>query len=286
MLVGRLADKRRSPLKEGHNPKTGVAMAYDYLIIGAGISGVAAAFELALLGSVVLIEAETAPGYHSTGRSAALYTPNYGGATVRHLNQASSAFFTDPPDGFCDGPLLTPRGSLIVAAPNEEDELVPILNLSSSSDDIVMITAARALEFAPLLRPERVAAATYEKGVMDMDVAALHQGFLRGLKQRGGVLICGKPVERLDRLDRDWRAVVGDLIVDGRVVVNAAGAWAGQIGEIAGAAPIGLVPKRRTGIIVDAPSSINVNTMPAIDYVGSDAYVNGQVGSILAFDWK
>jgi len=99
LSVGRSADKRQPPLKEGHNPKTGVAMKYDYLIVGAGIYGAAAAYELAQYGSVVLIEAETMPGYQCTGRSAALYTPNYGGATVRHLNQASSAFFTDPPDG-------------------------------------------------------------------------------------------------------------------------------------------------------------------------------------------
>jgi D-arginine dehydrogenase len=282
MLVSRSADKRQPPLKEGHNQKIGVAMKYDYLIIGAGISGAAAAYELAPCGSVVLIEAETTPGYHRTGRSAALYTPNYGDATVRHLNQASSGFFTDPPDGFCDGPLLTPRGSLTVAAAGEKDELTPLLNLSNSSDDIVEITADRALELAPLLRPERVAAAAYERGVMDMDVAALHQGYLRGLKQRGGVLICGKPVEGLDRPDEDWRAVAGDLTVSGRVVVNAAGAWAGQIGQMAGAAAIGLVPKRRTGIIVDAPSSINVSTMPAIDYVGSDAYFKPDAGRIMA----
>lgn len=255
---------------------------YDYLVIGAGISGAAAAYELAHSGSVALIEAETTPGYHSTGRSAALYTPNYGSATVRRVNQASSAFFTNPPVGFCDRPLLTPRGSLVIAAPGEEDRLKSILDLSGSVGLIEKITADRALELAPLLRPERVAAAAYEKGVKDIDVAALHQGYLRGVKRRGGTVVCGNRVEGLDRSGTGWRAVAGENVMAGRVIVNAAGAWAGQIGEMAGASPIGLVPKRRTAIIVDPPPGTIVDAMPVVDYVASDAYLKPEAGRIMA----
>jgi D-arginine dehydrogenase len=257
-------------------------MECDFLIIGAGISGAAAAYELAQLGSATLIEAETTPGYHSTGRSAALYTPNYGGAIVRRINHASGAFLKTPPTGFCEHPLLTPRGSLTVAAPGEEDGLTPILNRSGSGGEVETVAAARALELAPLLRPERVAAAAYEKGVMDIDVATLHQGYLRGFTLRGGHLICGKRVESLDRLNGHWRAIAGDNILSGRVIVNTAGAWAGQVGEMAGAAPIGLVPKRRTAIIVDPPSAMNIDAMPAIDYVGSDSYLKPDAGRIMA----
>ena len=96
-------------------------MNYDYLVIGAGISGAAAAHELAASGTVALIEAEAMPGYHSTGRSAALFTPNYGSATVRLINKTSQAFFLEPPADFCEGPLLTRRGMLTVAAPGEEE---------------------------------------------------------------------------------------------------------------------------------------------------------------------
>ena len=255
---------------------------YDYLVIGAGISGAAAAYELAQYGSVALIEAETAPGYHSTGRSAALYTPNYGSATVRRVNQVSSAFFTDPPAGFCDRPLLTPRGLLVIAGPGEEDRLTPILDLSGAGGAIEKVTASRALELAPVLRPERVAAAAYEKGVMDIDVAALHQGYLRGVKRRGGFVICGNRVQRLDRSGNYWQAVAGGAVMSGRVIVNAAGAWAGQIGEMAGATPIGLVPKRRTAIIVDPPPATNVDAMPVIDFVAGDAYLKPDADRIMA----
>lgn len=257
-------------------------MDYDYLVIGAGISGAAAAFELAASGTVALIEAESIPGYHSTGRSAALFTPNYGGATVRLINKASQAFFRDPPADFCDGPLLTPRGMLTVAAPGEEDLLAPILDLSTAGYEIQKLDAAQTLSLAPVLRPERVAAATYEGGVMDIDVASLHQGFLRGVRRRDGLVLSGKRITSLKRRDGLWTASAGDFSVSGRVVVNAAGAWAEQIGAMAGAKPIGLVPKRRTAIIVDAPAGLDIARMPAIDFVAGDAYLKPDAGRIMA----
>ncbi|RUZ74057.1 FAD-binding oxidoreductase [Mesorhizobium sp. M7A.F.Ca.US.006.01.1.1] len=174
-------------------------MDYDYLVIGAGISGSAAAYELAAFGTVALIEAESTPGYHSTGRSAALFTPNYGVATVRRINKTSQAFFLNPPDEFCDRPLLTQRGMLTVAAPGEEDLLAPILDLSTDGYEIRKLDAAGTLSLAPLLRRERVAASAFESDVMDIDVASLHQGFLRGIRRRGGLVLSGKRITKLDR---------------------------------------------------------------------------------------
>ena len=133
-------------------------MKYDYVIIGAGISGAAAAYELSGHGSVALLEAETAPGYHSTGRSAALYTRNFGGPVVRSINQASYDFFAHPRADFCDRALLTPRGLLTVAMPSEERLLVPILAQSDKHAEIEELTAGQACEMAPLLRPDSVAA--------------------------------------------------------------------------------------------------------------------------------
>ena len=267
---------------KGRNPNGGVTMTYDYLIVGAGISGAAAAYELAPHGSVALVEAESAPGYHSTGRSAALYTPNYGGATVRRINRASGAFLKNPPSGFCEYPLLSARGSLTIAAPGQENQLKEILKHARVGAAIELITADEAMELSPLLRPERVAAATYEQGVMDIDVASLHQGYLRGLRRRGGEVLCGSRVEALRRHDGYWQAMTRNEVVAGRVLVNAAGAWAGQIGDMANAASIGLIPKRRTAILVDAPLGMDVAGMPAVDYVGSDSYLKPDAGKIMA----
>jgi D-arginine dehydrogenase len=255
---------------------------YDYVIVGAGISGASAAYELAPHGKVLLIEAESAPGYHSTGRSAALFTRNYGNPVVRKINQASHGFFLHPPAGFCERPLLTPRGSLTVAAPGHVSGLDAILALSTPGHEITKITAAQTLERVPLLRPDRVACAAYEPGVTDIDVAGLHQGFLRGFKQRGGTLLCGTRVERLERVGGGWRIMAGESVIAARIIVNAAGAWAEKLGALAGATPVGLVPKRRTAIVVDAPPGMETATMPAVDFVGSDAYLKPDAGRIMA----
>ena len=257
-------------------------MDYDYLVIGAGISGAAAAYELAASGTVALMEAESMPGYHSTGRSAALFTPNYGGEAVRLISKASQAFLLDPPPGFCDGPLLTSRGMLTVAAPGEEDLLGPILDMSTKGYEIQKLSAAGTLSLAPLLRPERVAASAYERGVMDIDVASLHQGFLRGIRRRGGLVLTGKRITRLDRSKGLWTASAGEFSVSGRIVVNAAGAWAEEIGSMAGANPIGLVPRSRTAMIVDVPAEMNIAAMPAVDYVAGDFYIKPDGGRIMA----
>jgi D-arginine dehydrogenase len=178
--------------------------------------------------------------------------------------------------------LLSPRGCLTVAAPGQEDGIAATLALSGSDSVIERITAAHALELAPLLRPERVAAAAIEHGVTDIDVASLHQGYLRGFARRGGIVVLDHRIERLDRRDGLWHATASAATIAGRVLVNAAGAWAGQIGAMAGATDIGLVPKRRTGIIVDAPQGAAIGAMPAVDFAGCDAYLKPEAGRLMA----
>lgn len=255
---------------------------YDYLIVGAGISGAGAAYELALHGKVLLLEAEDMPGYHSTGRSAALFTRNYGNPVVRRINQASQPFFLNPPPGFCAGPLLAPRGLLTIAGPGNEAGLDAILDLSTSGNEIARVTAARACALAPLLRPERVAGAAYEAGVTDIDVASLHQAYLRGFRKRGGVLACAERIERLERVQGVWRAASAQTVHTGKVIVNAAGAWAGHIGDLAGAKSIAIIPRRRTAILVDAPPDLKIAQMPAVDFIGSQAYLKPDAGRIMA----
>ena len=98
----------------------------DYLIVGAGIAGASVGYEMANQGSVVVLEREDQPGYHSTGRSAALYTENYGPKVIRSLSIASGPFFHHPPEGFSEVPLLHDLGLLFVARKDQRgafDEL-------------------------------------------------------------------------------------------------------------------------------------------------------------------
>ncbi|NIA72256.1 FAD-binding oxidoreductase [Pelagibius litoralis] len=255
---------------------------YDYAVIGAGMAGASVAFELAETGSVALIEAEARPGYHSTGRSAALFTPNYGNTIVRRINAHSVPFFLDPPPGFAEHPLLTQRGLLTVAAPGDEAGLDAILALASDQAPVHRLPAPEALALAPLLRPEKVAAAVFEPGVMDIDVDALHQGYLRGLKARGGDLSCRARACEITRRAGHWQVEVGTEKIAARLLINAAGAWADEIAKMAGARPIGLVPKRRSAIVVNAPTDVDIRTMPAVDTIGSEAYFKPEAGRIMA----
>ena len=255
---------------------------YDFAVIGAGMAGASVAFELAETGSVVLIEAETQPGYHSTGRSAALFTPNYGNAVVRRINALSEAFLLDPPPGFAEHPLLAPRGMLTAAAPGDEAGLEAILAQATARAPVRRVGAAEALALAPLLRPAKVVAAAYEPGVMDIDVDALHQGYLRGVRVRGGALRCAAPVRAITRRAGHWQVQAGAETVAARLLINAAGAWADEVASLAGVQSIGLVPKRRSAILVDAPEGIDVQALPAVDTIGSAAYVKPAAGRIMA----
>lgn len=257
-------------------------MIIDFLVIGGGISGASVAFELADKGSVLVIEAETSVGYHSTGRSAALFTRYYGGPVVRRINAVSAAFFNAPPQGFCDNPLLTPRGSLTIAPPGSEALLAPLLALSEPGDEIFQVAPQDALERAPFLRLERVAAALYERNVADIDVATLHQSYLKGLRIRGGTVITGQPVTAMIRTTGGWEVATATSTHAARIVVNAAGAWAGEVAAMAGAIDIGLVPMRRTGIIIDPPAGLIVPSLPAVDFADCDAYIKPEAGKIMA----
>jgi D-arginine dehydrogenase len=255
---------------------------FDFIVVGAGISGAAAAAALAEEGRVALVEAESAPGLHSTGRSAALYTPNYGGPVARRLNVASGAFYGSPPEGFADHPLLSPRGALTLAMPGQEHLLEPVLANANPAHPIERVTPARAAQMAAFLRPDFIAAAVHEAGVMDMDVAATHQGFLRSFRQRGGVLHCKAPVQALRRAGGAWQVKAGAQDLEAPVVVNASGAWGDVVGGLAGATPVGLVPKRRTAVLVDPPAGMDVSAMPVIEFAGHGPYMKPQGAAIMA----
>ncbi len=254
----------------------------DDMVRGAGISGAAAAFELAAGRRVVVLEAESVPGYHSTGRSAALYTRNFGNRVVRALNRAGLPFFDKPPAGFADRPLLTPRGALTIGGADGRSGVDEMLALGAPDGSIVEIGAARAVELAPLLRPERVAFAAYEAGVMGMDVAAIHQGFLRGLAARGGRVVCDAPATEIGRRNGTWMVTANGATYAAPVLVNAAGAWADEIARRAGVAPLGLVPKRRTAIIVDLPPGTDTRGWAVFETVGHGSYCKPETGRVMA----
>jgi D-arginine dehydrogenase len=216
-------------------------------VVGGGIAGASAAYELAGRAEVTVFERESTCGYHSTGRSAALFTECYGDPVVRRLAMAGRDFFEQPPPGFSENPLVRPRPVMFVGTNTQQAELaVALADYSAMVPAVTGISAAEAVTRCPALDPDVVAGGIIEPEARDIDVAALHLGFLRGIRARGGTVTTSADVSRVAGDDRGWQVTAGDDTQQFDVVVNAAGAWCDVVGAMAGAAPIGLVPKRRT----------------------------------------
>jgi D-arginine dehydrogenase len=258
--------------------------ACDVLICGAGIAGASIAAELASSASVIVAEREEAAGYHTTGRSAALYIASYGNAAIRALTAASRAFFDAPPPGFADHPLLTTRGCLHIGAGDQTHALDALAaDLADAGIDHRRIGREAARAMVGVLRPEALAGAVYEPSAADIDVAALHGGYLRLARGRGARVALGAGVVGLERAGEGWRAGLADgELIDARVVVNAAGAWSDDVAALAGVASVGLEPKRRTAILLEAPANVEIGGWPAVIDVGEGFYFKPEAGRILA----
>lgn len=177
----------------------------DFLVIGAGIAGASAAYELAAFGRVLVLERESQPGYHTTGRSAALFTETYGNATMRALTRASKAFLSSPPPGFAPVRLLAPRGSLLAARADQRAALErTFAECAALVGNLELWSGARVRERVPVFTEAQVDGGLWEPDAMDIDVHALHQGFLHGLRARGGEVVCNAEVIALERAGEDW----------------------------------------------------------------------------------
>jgi D-arginine dehydrogenase len=254
----------------------------DFLIIGAGMAGASCAYFLAPHGSVILLEREDQPGYHTTGRSAALYIESYGNAAIRALNRAGKPFFLNPPKGFAQDPILTPRGSLTIAEADQVDALeAAYAEQAATIKGLEIVEGQRLLDLFPAIDPEKTVRGLYDPNDMDMDVHALHWGFIRGMRDKGGKLVTDADVRGLTRSPDGWSVETRAGTFTAPVVINAAGAWADEIGKMAGAKPIGLVPKRRTAFTFDPPEGLDPDKLPAVVNVNEDWYVKPEAGRFL-----
>ena len=242
---------------------------FDVVVIGAGIAGATVAAHLAADHRVALIEAEEAAGYHTTGRSAAIWILNYGPPDVRVLTGLSRRFFEQPPAGFADTPILSRRAVVFLAPPEQCAHLDGLL---ASGSGLREASIAEITGLVPALRPEYAVRAAIEDEAFDMDVAALHQGFLRQLRAQGGVLALRSRAGVIERRDGMWHVHTSAAAFSAPVVVNAAGAWGDEVAEHAGVRRLGLRPKRRTGCVID-PAPYQVTQWPMVNDVDHTWYI-------------
>ncbi|MFJ2409699.1 NAD(P)/FAD-dependent oxidoreductase [Pseudomonas sp. NPDC087814] len=255
----------------------------DYLIIGGGIAGASAGYWLSHHARVIVLERESMPGYHSTGRSAALYIAAYGTPQVRALTLGSRAFFDQPPAGFAEHPLLTPRGELLVDLIGDPDELQRhYLSAKALVPETRLLDVEESMAMMPILRREKVHGGIYDPTVCDIDTDALYQGYLRGIRRNGGEIHTDSEVQKLTRDGQGlWQVRTAQQHFSAPVIINAAGAWADHIGELAGAQKIGLQPKRRSAFVFSPPAELNIHAWPELAALDGSFYMKPDAGMFL-----
>ncbi len=243
---------------------------FDAVVIGAGIAGASVAAHLAETRRVAICEMEERPGYHTTGRSAAAYEPNYGPPSILALTRAARAQFEQ-------GGYLTPRETVFFMPEWQQQAFDKLMAVQQG---MVEISPAAAKAKFPLLKEGYARRAVLDPGTADIDVDLLHQFYLKLFRQRGGQLRCDRPVTALDKGAR-WTVSTGAETLSAAIIVDAAGAWGDKVAEMAGRRPIGLQPKRRSIAVVPGPEGVDVMHWPLVGDVGETWYCKPQSGKLL-----
>lgn len=270
--------------RSGRSTLQGMSDEFDVLVIGAGIAGVSAAAELANSMRVALVDMEAQPGYHATGRSAAFFAPSYGNAVVRGITQSCEDFYRSPHRDFTEVPLLRPRDALFIA---RADQLSVLADMAQEDPLLLPVTAAEACREVSILDSDYVSAALRDGQGGDLDVDAILQAYLRLFKRRGGELHCRWRVDNLAYDNGLWCLRCGDEKFSAPTVVNAAGAWAGVIGERAGLSDLGLQPLKRTASLLalskqsPAVEASDIESWPLVVDVEELFYFKPEAGMLL-----
>lgn len=255
----------------------------DVIVIGAGIAGASVGAALAEAGQhVVVLEAEPAPAMHTTGRSAAVFTENFGNPVVRSLTLASRSFLTRPPSGFADVEILSSRGALWIGTREQAARLDGLAaagrNLVAS---IARLDASDAVARCPGLDRNAVAGAVWEPDAADIDVGALLQGYLRRLRSHNGRLELRTRFIRAEWVRGRWRVSTTAGAMSGTWIVNAAGAWADEVADACGVGRLGLQPLRRTAFLFDPPAGADPRGWPLVIDVDERFYFKPESGVLL-----
>lgn len=255
------------------------ATACDFCVIGGGIAGLSAAAELAAHGSVVLLEREAALAQHATGRSAALFAEFYGNAPVRALTRASRAFYERPPAAFARSPLGR-RGTLFIGNSGQRAAVEALRSeLERSGAQPAMLDAAAVHARVPIVA--NAALGLLDAAAEDIDVGVVVEGYTKLLRERGGEVRRNCAPRALSRSEGHFDIDLPEGALEARVVVDAAGAWADEVGALAGATPMRLAPLRRTAFIVDLPDGLDARAWPCVIDIDERLYFKPDAGRLL-----
>jgi D-arginine dehydrogenase len=268
-------------------PNVSDANVLDAIVIGAGIAGTSVAYFMSDHAKVIVLERESHAGLHSTGRSAALFSESYGGPQIRALTRASRAFLERPPRGFVEHGLLSPRGALVIGSREQSAQVQSAYeSIHVHTPQLQLLDETQLRSLVPVLEPQFAQAGLFEPGAADIDVNALHQGFIRGLKQRGSRLECDVQVHSIERTRDDWLLEVSmrgaqPHTLRAPLLIDAAGAWADEVAARAGVAPLGLEPRRRSAFLFEPPEGVVTAHWPFVTSIAEDFYFKPDAGLLL-----
>ncbi len=258
---------------------------FDFVVVGAGIAGLSAAYFLSQSARVAIIEREASPGYHASGRSAAVFIEAYDNPTVSDLSLQSKSFFKSPPAEFSDYPLVQPLGGLMLIRPDEIDVAADYLaTWSERCPDLSLITTDEAVEQVPVLKTSAINGAIYDPNLMAIDTNQLMQCFLRGVRKNGGKLFCDADVHVTRTPAKLWQVDCSDASFAAPTLINAGGAWANDVAKNAGIAALPITPCRRTAFIIDLASTgfgTKARSWPRVRTLRQDLYFKPEEPGLL-----
>jgi D-arginine dehydrogenase len=261
-------------------------LALDAVIIGGGIAGTSVAYFMSNHANVIVLEREPQPGLHSTGRSAALFSETYGGPQIRALTRASRSFLEKPPRDFVEHDLLSPRGVLVIGSGEQAARVEADYEAMRAHTPLQLLDESHMRAMVPVLEPQFARRGLFEPGAADIDVNALHQGFIRGLKQRGSRLECSAQIQSIERAGGEWLLEVSmrgaqPHALRAPIIIDAAGAWADEVAALAGVAPLGIEPRRRSAFLFQPPEGVLTAHWPFVTSVTEDFYFKPDAGLLL-----
>ncbi len=244
----------------------------DIIVIGGGIAGLSAAARLSTDAQVTVLEQESSTGYHTSGRSAALFEENYGLPSTVALNTASKEYHFEANGGY-----LSPRGFLLLAKDDEQEAF----DLDAKTLGADPISLDRACAMVPILNRACLGLAGYHADAFDIDTDRMMQDFIREIRGNGGQILPKSPVTAIVRTSEGWSVTAAGTTHTCTKLVNAAGAWADGIAQMAGIAPLGITPYRRSMARIPAPGGHDVNKWPMFFGVGETWYAKPDAGALL-----
>lgn len=242
----------------------------DFLIIGGGMAGTSTAARIAPLGKTVVLEMESALGYHASGRSAALYEAQYGEPASVALNLAGRAFF-DEHD------LLSPRGFMVLA-PHEDRAGFDAASATFGCQELSFDEASAVV---PILNPEHIGHVGLSTEALDIDTDRMLQIFAKMTRAEGGEIRTGQKVTSITRTPAGWQVTTATEVYEAKTLINAAGAWADEIAKLAGITPVGITPKRRSMARIPAPGGHDISGWPMLMDVHERWYAKPDAGKLI-----